>query len=88
MFKGMGKGELKRARLTLFPELGKTEMLWRIKMLGPEGFLSEVASKGSNVSNQAKVIEPEFLGEGESLGDNRGFGGFERLTTEWDMMGC
>ena len=52
-------------------------------MLGPKVFPMEAAGKGSNITNQAKVIKPGFWG-GETLGKNRGLGGGERLRGDFN----
>ena len=79
----MGKGELRRVGLAGFLELDKAGMNGIGMMLTIEGWVqvlsAEVASKGSNINNQVRVIKPGFQGVGEFLGEKRDLRDGERL---------
>ena len=45
-------------------------------------FPAKIASEGSNVNNQPKVMKPGFRREEQSLEENRDLGAGERLEAE------
>ena len=55
--------------------MGGIGMVWKIGVLQPEVFPAEAVSKGNNICNQEEVIKPEFWGEGDTHGENKGLRG-------------